>query len=358
MGDGLRADRDRRLRRWALQAGARELMPHERVAWCFRRLSMGHNHVSVYYSPSVRRAHYKNLIVCGSVWMCPICSAKISERRRVELTKAVDRNPDLQPALVTFTLQHEKKNELRDVLRVLLESYRLLKSGRYWKSFVSDYDLEGSVRALETTVGRNGWHPHLHVLVFFKAGFDVSGAESFFKTEWVRCLEKFDASASYIHGVDFRTTQRDIADYITKFGHEPKDKMRARKWTMEHELTKSQSKLSRDVEGKTPLQLLSDFVDGDLAAGKLWREYASYFKGRRQLVWSRGLRSKLGLGVEKSDEEIAKQVENDAYMLAMLPLDVWRLVLKSNLRGHVLEVASSGDPVELMQFLMRMGVDG
>lgn len=359
MSEDSSSERLRRLRRWALQSAARELMPRERVSWCFRRLSMGHNHVSVYYSPSVQRAHYKNLIVCGSVWMCPICSAKISERRRVELTTAVDQNPDLQPALVTFTLQHNQADELSKVLAVLIESYRELKHSRHWNGFVDDYELAGSVRSLETTVGRNGWHPHLHVLAFFKAGISLDGAETFFKDEWERCLKKFDRSASYKYGVDFRTKSRDVAEYITKFGHEPKDKKRARKWSMEHEVTKSQSKLSRDVEnGRSPLQLLNDFLDGDLAAGRLWREYATYFKGRRQLVWSRGLREKLGLGCERSDEEIAKRAESDAYMLAMLPLDVWKIVLKRDVRGHVLEVASTGDPVKLMQYLMGLGVDG
>jgi hypothetical protein len=48
--------------------------------------------VQVLHSPLHRVAHYKSLIVCGSVWMCPLCTAKISERRREELERAVSRH--------------------------------------------------------------------------------------------------------------------------------------------------------------------------------------------------------------------------------------------------------------------------
>lgn len=348
-------DGARRLRRWALQSAARELMPHERVSWCFRRLRTGFGHVSVYYSARVHRAHYKNLIVCGSVWMCPVCSAKISERRRVELSRAIDRNPDYRPALVTFTLQHNSGDALKKVLGVLTESYRLLKSGRYWRDFVNDYELAGSVRSLEVTYGLNGWHPHLHVLPFFKGGHSLQGAEEFFKTEWLRCLEKLDGSASYKYGVDFRTAQKDVADYIAKFGHEPKDKKRPGRWSMEHELTKSQVKMGRGDNGRTPLQLLSDFLAGDRDAGRLWRQYASHFKGKRQLVWSRGLRSVLGLGRDETDQEIAERIDQDAVLLAMIPLDAWKVILGNDARGEVLEIASSGDATKLMAFLEDIG---
>ena len=32
--------------------------------------------------------HYKGLVTCGNVWVCPICSAKIQERRRQEVEQA------------------------------------------------------------------------------------------------------------------------------------------------------------------------------------------------------------------------------------------------------------------------------
>lgn len=350
-------DRDRRLYRWVLQAAARDLMPDERVSWCLRRVQPGRDHVSVYYSPRIHRAHYKNLIVCGSVWMCPICAAKISERRRLELTRAVDLNGHLQVALVTFTLQHDKSMGVGQSLDALMEAYRWMKGGRHrpWEAFEKDSQLVGSVRGLETTYGANGWHPHSHSLFFFEGSACLDGAETFLKTEWIRSLEKLGYSASDDHGVDFRTAARDVAAYVAKIGHEPLDKKRPGRWTMEHEVTKSQTKIARNGKGRSPTELLSAFAVGDKASGKLWREYARHFKGRRQLVWSRGMRAALHLDREESDEEIARRTEEDSILLAMLPLSVWRVILGNDARGEVLEIASSGDVGELLAFLRRIG---
>ena len=350
----------RRLDRWALQAAARELMESERVAWCLRRPGFdpvtrkSYREILVMYSERVHRAHYKNLMVCGSVWMCPICAGKVTERRRVELTQAIDQN-DFQIALVTFTLQHSKTDKLSVVLGAELEAYRYLKSGRHWKEFVGDYGMAGSIRSLEVTVGENGWHPHLHVLPFFKAGLNLRGIEDDFKGMWRAALEHFERSASWQRGVDFRNAEKDVAEYVAKFNHEPINLKRPGKWTMEHELTKSQAKISKGAGGRTPLQLLADFVHGDKASGRLWQEFAKSFKGKRQLVWSRGLRDVLGLGVEESDQTLAVREDEQARLLASLSLRQWRIVLGNDARGELLEVASSGDEVQLYQFLRTIG---
>jgi len=356
--------RRRRLERWALQAMARELMNDQRVAWCLRRLGFdpetrtAFRSVKVMYSEHVHRAHYKNLAVCGSVWMCPLCSVKITERRRVELTSAIEKN-DFKIALVSFTLQHSAKDKLPVVLSALLDGYRYLKKNRRWKEFAGDYRLVGSVRSLETTYGKNGWHPHLHSLGFFESGASLRGIESDFKSMWLECLEHFHRSASWLNGVDFRSAQKDVADYISKFGHEPVDLKHPSKWTMEHELTKAPSKISRVAGGYTPLQLLASCLVGEkvqgLDAGRLWQEYAKCFKGKRQLVWSRGLRKLVGLGVEESDQDIAEREVEEAKLLMMLDLWQWKIILANDARGDVLEVASSGDVAELVAFLHRLG---
>jgi len=82
--------RRQRLFRWALQAEARQWLPHERVAECLRVVNPMALGVEVLHAPRQQAAHYKSLIVCGSVWMCPLCAAKISERRRSE---------ELEPAI-------------------------------------------------------------------------------------------------------------------------------------------------------------------------------------------------------------------------------------------------------------------
>ncbi len=98
--------RDARLLRWALQAEARALLPDERVAECLRAINPLAAGVQVLHSPLHQVAHYKSLIVCGSVWMCPLCAAKISERRRAELEQAIVRHRAQQGGvyMATYTV--------------------------------------------------------------------------------------------------------------------------------------------------------------------------------------------------------------------------------------------------------------
>ena len=97
---------EQRLLRWALQAKARYLLPYERVARCMRNVNPMTIGVQVLHSPEHQVAHYASLIVCGSVWMCPLCAAKISERRREELERAISRHIEQEGTvfMATYTI--------------------------------------------------------------------------------------------------------------------------------------------------------------------------------------------------------------------------------------------------------------
>lgn len=337
----------RRLSRWTLQAAARELVGSESVAFCLRRIAPVFHDVHVCYSAAVKRAHYKHLFRCASVWMCPVCAAKISERRRVELSRAVEENGNLVPVLVTFTLQHTRGDKLPVVLAAMLAAYKRLKSGRWWFEFQKRHCAIGSVRALEVTFGENAWHPHLHALFFLEKrcarSFEVE-----LKTRWSEVLLKEKRGASYARGVTVRLADDAISSYISKLGAET--------WTLSHELTKTPVKVSKSEHGKTPMQLLAEFANGNKKSGHRWREYALAFKGKRQLVWSRGLRARLGIGNDASDAEVVAREDETAVLLACLSLAQWRVVLGNDARGEVLEVASGGDAAKLWTFLHGLGV--
>lgn len=352
----------RRLNRWALQSAARELMPREGVSFCLRRRGFDHDakrfyqDVQVLYAEHLKRAHYGHLFICGSPWMCPICSAKISERRRVELTQAIE-NSDLHFALASFTLQHSIKDSLKNSLDALLHARHILKSGRPWQNFKREFEIVGTISSLETTYGVNGHHPHSHNLLVARRPLDARAVHECLYPLYQAALLERDRSATSKRGLDVRTAQSDVALYVAKFGHEPKNPKRPFGWTIEHELTKSVSKMSRGDQGFTPLDLLQAFMMGDQRAGKVWQEYAAAFKGRHQLQWSKGLRAILGLGKAESDLEIAQRIEEPAILLAALSLYQWQVVLGNDARGELLEVASSGDVGELQKFLRDIGAD-
>jgi hypothetical protein len=345
-----------RLERWALQSAARELLPTEAVSYCMRRVvpspDGSKDGVGVWYSESVKKAHYKNLATCHSVWSCPICSAKITERRRVELTEAMERATGLRAVLATFTMHHDRRDDLSELLADLLEAYRAFQSGKGWTLITQSFGFVGSVRALEVTHWLNGWHPHLHVLMFFREGVDLSGLADALTDRWLASLAKRGRTADREHGLQISDRKGDVARYIQKFGHDPSPN----RWTVEHELVKSPAKMGVG-EHRTPMQLLRDYLHGDKRSGYLFKEYAQVLKGRHQLQWSRGLRKLLGLVKEATDQELAERSEQDAALLATLSLKQWRIILAHDARGEVLEVAHGGDAKKLLDFVNSLTGD-
>ncbi len=334
------------VRRFMLQSAARELVPGERVAKCLR-VPAGSG-VDVFYTPTMSAAHYGGLQTCGSIWMCPVCAAKISERRRIELEQALAAYDGLV-VLATFTVQHRGSDALSTLLDGFLGSLRKLRLGKPWQRIESRFAVSGVIRAVEVTYGRNGWHPHAHVLFFLGPDADVSAFGDALRSRWLGILARGGLSASWFVGVDVVVADGAAGDYVAKFGAQ---------WTAAHEMTKASVKCGRS-KGRTPAELLANYaVGGDAEAGRLWREYALLFKGKKHLVWSRGLRARLLPDVEdKTDEELANQHDELAVLLATLTLSQWARVVANDARAELLTVAASGDREQLVSFLVRLGVD-
>ena len=77
-----------RLERWHLQSVSRGFLPEHRVGTCLRRLQPLSSTVRVFKSHE--KCHYGGLMVCGSIWVCPVCAAKISEHRRMDLQQGIE----------------------------------------------------------------------------------------------------------------------------------------------------------------------------------------------------------------------------------------------------------------------------
>lgn len=347
------------VKRFMGQASARSLLPAEKVSKCLRLPVPGSSSVDLLHAPLVQKAHYRNLMVCSSVWHCPVCAAKITERRRVELQAGLDVWRDTwegQTLLMTFTVQHSQAETCSFVLEGLLNAHSAFWSGAPAIRFRSRYGIVGKIRSLEVTYGQNGWHAHIHVLLFIKADNllflgDMRAAAA---ERWRSVLARYDRFASVAHGLDIRGADDLAGDYLAKMGLAPAS---ADGWTSAHELAKSHVKSGR-LGSLTPNDLLLAYAYGDGAAGRLWQEYATAFKGKRQLVWSDGLRILLRSEPEKSDEEIAAEQEQIAVVLAQLELEQWRMVVGNDIRAELLEVAAPGDQQAVKNFLEEFGIFG
>lgn len=359
-------DSKRVCERFALQAIARELMPGERVAGCCRYVAPHRDTVDVMYNDGEGRAHLSGVMLCDSVWMCPVCASRRAMAAREELMTVV--NSPYVPMMVTFTLRHNLGETLEAVLGRLRRSFQDMLSGRIGMSLREKYAIVGSVTGLEVTYGDHGWHPHLHVIYLLagdggrwlydevndcevlvpseRRSFEVvvGGLMSVdFLRRWCALVARQGGYASYA-GVDVTVGDTWVADYVAKYGRQPKGRPE-RRWGLADELAHTVRKVGRDG-GLGPWQLLQLAGDGDSSSGRLFVEYAATMKGRRKLRWSKGLRALLGLQVvERGMDDLTVEDDAVARVLARLTRDQWRVVARLGVQGALLDVAvkSGGD---------------
>lgn len=307
-----------------------------RLARCRWRVS---GSVGVHGNPG-GNAHFSGTERCGSIWGCPVCSAVIRAGRSAEITEAVRKHRDNGGTLVflTLTLRHTETDALNLTLNAALQGWSKLISGTAWTRRKERLGITGYVRATEITRGANGWHPHLHALLFLEG--EPSAAQLLEFRDWVssRWAQKVTAlgakTPSDEHGVDLRRVEdgEALAAYLSKIQEK---KMGA-------ELARSDLKNGR--QGSiNPLDLL-DEPSTDRLARSLWIEYVTATKGRRAITWSQGLRDRLHLAEERTDEELLDETQT-AEQLATIDAETWDG--KKNDPGWialVLETAEREDP--------------
>lgn len=332
-----------RLERFALQSVVRDLLPDSRTAKCLRWRQKDKS-VQVWKSNQYHRAHYKGLQTCSSVWACPVCAAKISERRRSELEILIASHQAAGGVvlLVTRTFPHQRTDVLADLLGQMAKAEASYKAHRDYKAMVKAFGLVGAVRAVEVTHGANGWHPHVHELLFLSLAVVVDDLEEDLFRLWQGAAVRAGLpSPSRAHGLQVQD-----GTHAAKY---------ASKWGLEAELTQWHRKRGK-VESQTPFDLLRRVFDiQDKHAAALFREYAEAFHGRHQLQFSRGLK-KLYAIAELSDEELTQRQDDDAILLGSLTSEQWKAVCDSGQRGALLEVAASAgldSVLSMIDTLMR-----
>jgi replication protein len=256
-----------------------------------------------------RRAGFGGLSTCGSIWSCPVCSAKITARRAVELERAVRWNADRggSVALATFTVQHHAGHRLRTLRRALMGAWRHIVKSRAWREAREMFGLDHYVRAVECTIGfQFGWHLHVHCLLFFEGVVSESVAEwltgRLYKL-WSKALAKDGFEASRKHGVDVRVGQGaldGLGKYLSK---------------IVFEAVGGRFKQGRRG-GRTPFELLHDGLStGNADDLELWFEWEQDSKGMQQLVWSNGLKTAAGVDDIKDGQIAAEDAGGETVLV-------------------------------------------
>lgn len=299
--------------------------------------------VGVHASCEHNSAFYSGLMNCGSVWACPVCAAKVQERRREEIADAIAwaYHQGLQPVMVTLTFPHYMWQKLAELMEQQADALHRFRAGASWSRYKKKVGYEGLIRSLELTFGANGWHPHTHELWFLSSLVDAEAMKAELLERWKACcaraglldLDNAEQVAAFeAHAIDVKGWC-DASDYLAKQDD-------SRHWGADRELAKASSKAGR-AKGKHPFGLLSAAVVGDKQAGARYIEYAGVMKGKRQLYWSAGLKGRVGI-VDRTDEELAEEERDSAEMLGLLDLSDWKLVREAGKRTQLLDAAESG----------------
>ncbi|WP_226358533.1 protein rep [Pseudonocardia sp. ICBG601] len=297
-----------------------EITTLPRVARCGRVSINTGGEVSLHHTPGSGEepgsAGFGGLVTCGSVWDCPVCSAKISAKRAKELQHLINWNAERggTVALLTLTMSHHKGHSLREVRRALTRAWRHLSTSRSWQELKQLLDMD-YVRGIDATQAEvNGWHLHIHALLIFPEDVTARVPELVTKVYklWTAGLAKSGFTASFEHGVDVRVGSgalEKMAKYISKLAFETA----GGRW--------KQGKNG----SRTPFQILADALEtGDERDIALWQEWEQGSKGMQQLVWSNGLKAKCKLD-EIDDETIAEE-NAGGELAAVLPARTWRKV--------------------------------
>lgn len=351
------ARQTRRAARLAAQELLWDLAGMDRLRRCGREgvLPGGSVRIRATGAGADRRAGFAGVATCGSVWACPVCSAKVLARRADELAQGVDTwaAQGGSVAMLTLTMRHHRGQSLDGLWDALTTAWRAVTSSGSWKRTSKAAGVAGYVRVVEVTHGGNGWHVHVHVGLLLDGQVDVQRRASALGnvawSSWRPALMKagYDApikDSGGLHVAHWQPGTRPLADYFTKNVYE----LDAQKVALE--LARGDLKAAR-AGNRTPFRILADVAAYGLVDDvELWQEWERASKGRRQMVWSNGLRDRLGLGVEATDDELAaEELGTGDDDLVELPAATWRAIGAAGLRGMVLDLAEHDETGQLLR---------
>ncbi|GHD37747.1 hypothetical protein GCM10007147_45950 [Nocardiopsis kunsanensis] len=302
-------------------------------------------------------AHYAGVGTCGSIWACPVCSAKIRNTRAEDVSTATanwDREGNTV-LMAAFTAPHDLGMALQPLMKAISSGFTYCLSGRPWMRLKERLGIVGQIRALEVTHGEHGWHPHLHVLIYIKGGIDAQGLAELtihLRERWKTWITRKGYRPPHdLHGVDIQRcySAEEAGAYIAKT-QDGKG--------VGNEMTRGDLKQGRKGS-RTPFEILDDFRwTGDARDLALWGEYERATHKKQAITWSGGLRKLLlpDDQEEKKDEEIAEE-EVGGDDVALLEPDTWRAVVRvPGLPAYLLERVERDGIQGLQQALRRNGI--
>lgn len=134
---------------------------------------------------------------CNHSWACPECTARQMKKYSTRIAAGIDAlaKQGYAATMFTFTVFHSAMMSCEDSFQLLLKSWAIfdknktwskkrqtpikklqknnIKGDTYyssgaWSRFYQEFHCNHTVKTLETTYGKHGWHPHIHMLIWVK----------------------------------------------------------------------------------------------------------------------------------------------------------------------------------------------
>lgn len=319
--------------------------------------------VQVFKSETNSKSFFSGVLQCASVWTCPVCGSKISERKASEMRIAFNQSIalGLLPHLVTFTAPHQAGDRIEDLASKIREALASFWRERQVKNWKSSRHVVGNIRSFEVRYGKNGWHPHFHLIVFSKQS--LLSDTSLLLDKWQACCLRAGLDMPNKYGLDIQDGSK-AGEYICKFGSDgdviTTSSGKPVTWDAADEMTKSNAKKGKK-DSLSPWDLLrcSENPESDVLNissdpvfyRTLFLFYSRAMKGVNQIKWSRGLRDIFALTPEMTDEQIVAQQDDSAKVLCHLTISEWRYLISKSLRPTILDLAENGGSEAVARFL-------
>lgn len=301
--------------------------------------------------------HVSGCKTCGSPWAEPVCAAKIRKKRGEQVEQGVTHALDTlhwSAVLVTLTIPHSAEQRLEDTLTVLTEAWRSCTGATKVKELRHALGFQGSIKSLEIMLGLRGWHPHFHLIEFYDRPLTADDLDLLHERYFKQLRSYYDkhgySGLSPVHGVSIEevTMHNGAAGrYISKLQDGG---------SLALEMTRADLKLGR-AGGVVPFALLSEFEQtGDMDCIDKFNEYEQATFRRPCVRFSKGLRRKLGITDDRTDEEIAAEEVGGVDVVEFDNALYWRII-KLKLEGRLLVALNSGGHAGLVALLHQYGLE-
>lgn len=232
-------------------------------------------------------------------WACPVCAPIRAYERANDIEKVITaaNSLDMKQFFITFTVPHKSSHSSNYVISHLYKCYNKLMQQRSIRALKDQYNFVGQIKCLDYTLTDNGLHAHIHAIWIFDTPEDpihlipAIGGEVL--KRWSALVYKeTHRRINQHHGfnieyMELGDPQDPNAAHIAKYAAKS--------------ISIYCSDGDKDKGSSTPFDLLnSSSTEEDHAR---YLDFYKGQKGRRHIMFSRGLRARLNVDTEDTEDK-------------------------------------------------------